>query len=488
MPDPAQVRTGAVVSTLVFVELASGLVQGIVPTITPTLGRELGVPDASLGWISSVFLLSSALWVPVFSKLGDLHGHRRMLRVATILLAVGSILVALAPNFAVLLVGRVLQGALIAFLPLEMALVRSRLPREKARSAIAVLIGALTVGGSLGLVVGGALLQLMGSAQAVLWVPAIVSVLCVAVPFLFVPESVPSSTRTRMDWTGAALLALGLGALLLGLAFGPGRGWGSPATIGVLAVGVGVLAVWWWLEHRSSHPLVAVRLLARPRVLVLYLAGFLIGMVLLGPQTVLATYAATPASAGYGFGLQGLSLGFVLAALGAAAFVGSVVASRLARRVGQRAVVLAGFLVVAAAYAAFPLARADLGATVVAIAFVGLGCGSVISVLPAMILERLPRTEAGISAGLYNMIRTLGGSVIAAGFAAVLAASTDPAARVVSAGGYTAVWLVCAGVALLGAAALLVPTGDRRTTDTHPDTDALAGAPVDTPRSLDATA
>ena len=110
-----------------------------------------------------------------------------MLVVASGLVTVGAVLVAVAPTFGVLLLGRALQGPLMAFLPLEFAIVRER-AGDRAGRAIGLLLGALAVGGSLALLLAGVLREHL-SLGATLWVPAVVLAVTVPVTALLVPET-----------------------------------------------------------------------------------------------------------------------------------------------------------------------------------------------------------------------------------------------------------------------------------------------------------
>ena len=479
--DPGRLSSRTVVGTLVFVELVSGLIQGVVPTLSPQLGEELGVSTAGLNWISSVFLVSSVIWVPMLSKLGDLYGHRKIMRVAIVLLAVGSVLVAFAPNYAVFLIGRALQGALLSLLPLEMGLVRNRLNREQARSAIAILLGALMLGFSLGYVVAGVLLDLTSSAQTTLWFPAVATILCIAVPFFFVPESsLRFRTEVRMDWSGAALLALGLGGVMLALALGPQHGWSNARVIALGAAGVIILAIWWRIELRQRQPLIVVRQLTDPRVGTLYIGALLVGAASFGPLTAFATFAATSPTSGYGLGLSGTKLGLFLSTMGIGVFIASVIAPRLARRVGQRPVVIAGFAVGMLAFIGMIEFASTTAGMAVMVGLVGISEGLVVAILPIMILERLPREEAGISAGLYNMVRTLGGSLMGAVIAVVFTSATHAGVKWVSISGYHTVWTICAAVSLVGAALILASSRHRHNEMMSPAPSTAASQPTET--------
>src|SRR4051794_34259365 len=136
--------TAKIVGFLLVLEFASGLTQGWLSPLLPSILQRYDTTAANLNWVNAVFLLSSAVCVPLMSKLGDLFGHRRLLTVAVASVAAGSVLVAVAPTFGVLLLGRAIQGPLLAFLSLEFAIVRERAGRQAGR-AIGLLVGALAL-------------------------------------------------------------------------------------------------------------------------------------------------------------------------------------------------------------------------------------------------------------------------------------------------------------------------------------------------------
>ncbi|AKA08955.1 hypothetical protein SAZ_31770 [Streptomyces noursei ZPM] len=110
---------------LVLVELSSGVTQGFLGPLLKGLTSTLHVTVADLNWISVANLLASVAFTPVLSRLGDLHGHRRILRWNLALVLAGSVLVGLSRSFGLLLVGSVLQGAFAGFFPLLVGILRS---------------------------------------------------------------------------------------------------------------------------------------------------------------------------------------------------------------------------------------------------------------------------------------------------------------------------------------------------------------------------
>lgn len=212
---------GPIVGFLLVIEFASGLTQGWLSSLLPSILQRFDTIAANLNWVNAVFLLSSAVCVPLMSKLGDLFGHRRMLAVAVVLVAVGSVLVAVAPTFGVLLLGRAVQGPLLAFLSLEFAIVRER-AGQRAGRAVGLLVGSLALGGSAGLLLAGQTRQHL-SLSTTLWIPAVLMIVMVPVAALLIPETIRRTTG-RIDWAGAGLLSVGL--VLLLAAVGNGNAWG----------------------------------------------------------------------------------------------------------------------------------------------------------------------------------------------------------------------------------------------------------------------
>ncbi|MFD4985711.1 MFS transporter [Streptomyces sp. NPDC058372] len=449
---PGELKVGAVVGVLVLFELMSGFLQTGITPLLPALGDHHGVSDSALNWVISVQLLSGAVLVPVFGRLGDLRGRRLMLRIALVCVAAGSVLVALAPNFTVLLLGRVLQGALVALLPLEIALVRDRLPVDRARSAIARLVGALTLGSLIGAVVMGAVAKAVDDLTVVLLLPAVFALVCVPVSMRWVPE-----TRARAggsaDWPGMVLLGLTLLALLGGVSRAEEGSWLSAAVLGPLLVSV-VLGVCWvrW-ELGRAEPLVDLRAMRGRRVAPFYLVSFFFGVMYFGSQSPNTTFlAADPAETGYGFGLSALEIALVTLPATVAALLTSSGTALIARRLGYRGTLALSFALMTTGFLALAAAHGSATQVVVALLVCGTGIGAALSAMPTVIVEATDPARTGVASALYNNVKTVGGAVAGGAAASVLGAFTPAGSHTPGESGYLVLWLVCA-VCGLGAVA-----------------------------------
>lgn len=445
----------AAVGFLVVMEFASGLLQGWFSPLLPAIGERFDASSAALNWVSAMYLLGTAACVPLIAKLGDLFGHKRLLVVATASVALGSFLVAFAPSFELLLVGRALQAPLAAFLPLEFAIVRDRNPATAGRS-IGRLVGSLTLGAAVGGLLSGFLLDsVIGDVSVVLLVPAILMTICLAVVYFLVPETTVRKSGT-VDWTGAVLLTVGLLGVLGGVSNANTWGWTSTLTWAAIGVGAAVLVVWVFVERQVRHPLVDLDVVGRG-MRVPMLMAMLFGAQLFGVQTPSALFLrATPETNGYGLGVTASMTGLILALFALAMFVGAATSDRLARSATVPGSLALGAVLAAASYILMIVVPGNVTLFTLWLVVAGMGGGVVVGVLPTVIVQQAPPDSVGIASGLYNTSRTAAGAVAGAVFALVMSSMITPALtagakQIPSVGAYHVVWAVCAALCALTA-------------------------------------
>jgi MFS family permease len=444
---PRSPRLTHVVGLLVLVEFCSGILQGGFPILLPVVGAglHLGAGDVSLAL--GVEFLVSGVAVPLTSRLGDLHGHRLLLRITILITLAGYLLTALAGDLPLLLLGRALAGCLACWLPLEFAIVRDRIGEEHRGRAVGLLVGSLTVGSTLGaLVVGGLSGAGLGPAP-LLWGLAVLPAVAMLVVAYRVPESATRAAG-RIDWAGAALLSLGLTLVLAAL--GDSSSLPPTAVAGLLAGGAALLALFVRQELRSAQPMVDVRMLARRATAPVFALSFLLGCAIYGAQGPMLTFeAARPSDVGYGLGVGTLGLGLLALPPTVGALAGAITSDRLGRRFGARAVLTAAFAMCALGYAAIAAAHTAAAEIVVAGTVSGYGAGLGLSLLPGLLMNRLPAEQTGIGTGVYNTLKSLAGAVAGAAAAAVLDQLLLRAGTPAQSA-YIAVWAGCALLCGLG--------------------------------------
>jgi EmrB/QacA subfamily drug resistance transporter len=452
-------------STLVVLFLSLGglafaVLQSLVAPALPIIAQDLHASTGDISWILTAYLLSASVLTPILGRLGDMVGKRRVMLVVLVVLAAGTLLAALAPNLAVLIVARALQGAAGAIMPLSIGIVRDELPRERVGVTVGLLSAIFGIGAGVGIVAAGPIVDHL-SWHWLFWLPLVVVGIALLGVFFGVPES-PVRTPGRLDVVGALILSVSLVSLLLGISKGREWGWGSGNTIGLLALGVVALLVFVVVELRVREPLVDMRLMALRGVWATNLVALIFGFAMFGTFVLVPTLLELPAVTGYGFGKSVSEAGLFLLPTVLMMLVFGPLAGMLDRRFGPKLPMVLGAIAVTAA---FVLPAAGHGATwqiLVSGLLTGAGIGLAFASMSNAIIEAVPATQTGEAASVNTIARTIGSSIGTAVIAAVIASNTT-AQGLPTDHAFTEGFWVCAGVAVLGIiAALILPSARRR--------------------------
>ena len=448
---------------LIVAALAFALMQTFLIPALPSLQRDLGTSQAWVTWTVSAYLLSGSVATPLLGKLGDQHGKRRMMLISLGVFLVGSVAAIAAPNVGVLIACRAVQGVGGAVFPLSFAIIRDEFPPERMSVAMGLVSAVLGVGGGLGIVMSGLIVDHL-SWRWLFAVSAVVVALALVLVARFVPESTVRSP-SRVDWAGGALLSGGLIALLVGLTEGETWGWLSPAVLGLFGAAVVLLVGWALVELRVREPMVDMRMLARRPVLFTNLTAMISGFALYLTWVLLPTFYELPRGlpadlaplAGYGFGTTVTVAGLWILPASLSMLVAGPVAGLLGRRFGSRLPLVLGMLMVAAGCAALALWHAEPWQTCVAFIVPACGIAFAFAAMPKLIVDAVDRSETGVATGMNTVVRTVGGVVGAQVGAVVLAAHHVAGTSVPGESGFVAAFWISAlaGLAGAGTAALV---------------------------------
>jgi predicted MFS family arabinose efflux permease len=261
-----------------------------------------------------------------------------------------------------------------------------------------------------------------------------------------IPES-DVRTPGTLSWPGVALLSLWLVALILAISEAPTWGWGSTRVIGLLVLGAVVAAAWVFVEARSTHPLIDMKMMRIPAVWTTNLVALLLGVGMYAVFAFLPEFLQTPRSAGYGFGLSITKSGLILLPASVFMFVFGMLSGRLSRRYGSKYVLVAGLFVGIANFAILTFAHAAQWEILLAMVIEGVGFGLAFSSMSALVVVAVPPHQTGVASGMNANIRTIGGSVGAAVMSSIVTSGVR-AGEVPRQSGYTH------GFALLTVAAI----------------------------------
>lgn len=423
-PSPAAVRR-LVVGLLPAIFL--GAIDGqIVPVALLTIGRALG--DATLiAWVMAGYLVAGTVVTPIYGKLSDLHGRRRMLLAALAVSVVGSAACALAVSMPALIGGRVLQGlgsgALFALAQAAAADVISGPERGRYQGYFSAVFATAALAAPL---LGGFLTTHL-SWRAVFWVNLPLAALAAWQVRRVVAPAPSGRVRAPIDGWGAALLAAGLGITLIALTrVGQGAGWLSASTLGLVALGVVLLAGWAWREADAPEPIVPLSLFANRRVLAACVVTALNFFVLIGCTVLLPLSMQTVGDA------RADEVALRLVALTLATPLGAFTAGRLMlARPMVGAIAAAGCAIASAGLLALAWTATDrTPPALAAMAALGYGLGMTLPAVLVAAQGAVGPALIGVVTSLVAFFRSLGGVIGIAVLTSIVLASTDGASIV----------------------------------------------------------
>jgi MFS family permease len=357
-------------------------------------------------------------------------------------------------NLWVVVAGRVVQGVGGGIFPLCFAIIRDEFPRERVGRSIGLLSAVAGIGGGLGLVLGGVLVD-HASYHWIFWLGAAMGLGAALATELLVPES-PIRTPARLDLRGAVVLAVGLVLPLIAISQAHDVGWGSARTLVLIGSGLVVLAAFVALERRTPEPLADISALAKPPVLITNLATLLVGFGMFGSFILIPTLAEAPTSTGYGFGVDATRAGLLLLPGSLAMLALGPLSGILGSRVGNKVPLAIGSFLTAAGLALLAVAHGSQAEVVAFSLVMSAGIGLAFAAMPNLIIEAVPAHQTGEATGLNALVRSVGSSLGSQVSATILAASA--VAGVATDAGFTHAFAVSGLVAACaGAAALAIP-------------------------------
>jgi EmrB/QacA subfamily drug resistance transporter len=413
---------------LIFAVCSVALLMGsmdatIVATALHTITRDMGSSIAWTSWTITAYLLGQTIAMPLAGRLSDSWGRKRMFLIFVITFTVASLLCGLAVNVYWLIVCRFVQalgGG--GFVPSAMGAVADRFGRDRER-AIGFFSSIFPLGALVGPALGG-LIVTYWTWRVIFFINVPVGIALVALLAWLLPES-KTPRRPAIDVIGSLLMGAALLGIMLGLNQLGERGAGSPLPWALLVGGVVCAGAFLLRQDRAANPIIPPALLRRPAFAVIN------GLNLLYGASAIGMFSLVPLFAQLAYGLGPLQAGTLLTVRALGMIGAAFVTSLAIRRVGYRAPMIVGFLLVAGGLVLLAIPPALLGAygwLAVSAVLAGMGVGISGPAANNAAIELMPDQVAAIS-GLRGMFRQVGG-IVAVSVVALLIAQSPGSASV----------------------------------------------------------
>jgi len=403
-------RSWWILAVICLAQLMDVLDVTIVNIALPSAQRDLGFSVGDRQWIVTAYSLAFGSLLLLSGRVSDLVGRRVMFLAGLAAFGGASALGGAAPNFAVLVTARAVQGAAAAMLaPAALSLLSTTFTQAKERAtAFAVFGGISGSGAAIGMLLGGVLTEYLNW-RYTLFVNVAISAVALAGAVTLIPRQLQAGPRPSLDLPGALLVCAGLLGLVYGFANVESHPWSAPSTWGVLAGGALLLAAFAWWQTRTTHPLLPLRVILDRTRGGSDLAIFTGGIGLFGAFLFLNYYMQgilrySPVMAGLAF----------LPMVATLVIAGGVCTTQLYPRIGAKIPVAAGMLIAAGATAWLTRIspHSSYAASILGplLAF-GIGIGATIA--PAMNAgtNGVQPRDAGIASATVNTAQQVGGSI-----------------------------------------------------------------------------
>ena len=403
---------------IMLATLLAALDQTIVATALPKIVSDLNGFE-HLSWVVTAYLVSSTVTVPLYGKLSDLYGRRRLFLVAITVFLAGSALCGAAQSMGQLIAFRALQGiGAGGLIPLSQAAIADLFPpRERGRYQ-GYVSGMWAIAAVAGPLLGGTLSD-HASWRWIFYIHLPLGLLALVV----VMRTVPAQTQIRehkIDYLGAALLSGAITTILLATVWGgTSYPWGSWEVIGTGAAGVGLALAFGLVERHVQEPLLPLELFRNRIVSVSCAAGLVIGALLFAVTIYAPVYMQDV------LGSSATNSGALLIPLSAGWVVASIIVGQLIARTGRYRMfpIIGSTLVLFGIVLLTLLDTSSTLATVSAyLVLVGVGMGTMFQVYVIAAQNAVDPSQIGVTTGQINFFRSMGGSFAVAGLGALLTA------------------------------------------------------------------
>jgi EmrB/QacA subfamily drug resistance transporter len=407
-----------ILATVIVGTFLGRLDQTIVNLALPKIIADFHITVSTAGWIATAYILANAIFVPIWGKLGDTWGRKKVYMLGFAVFIFGSVLAGFAWNFSSLIVFRIIQAiASSADYPTAMAILAVTFKAGKERAqALGVWSASFAAASVFGPLIGGPLIDNFGW-RSVFLVNLPVGIIGMVMAWLFIHESRENNgKKTIFDWSGAITLGLALTTLVLVLDQGLTWGWLSLNSwlcyIGVVVFGY----IFWRLERKCPEPIVDLKFFKNSVFVNVLLNNFIVFMGMIGSIFLLPIFAQTF------LGYDATQTGYLFMPMAFFIVIAAPLGGSLTGRIQSRYVIAASTLIAAVGLFLFSYLDAKSTALdiIIPLAIMAFGIGFGMAQRTNIIASAVPENEIGVASSILALVRNIAGAFGIAIFATIL--------------------------------------------------------------------
>jgi len=417
------------------------------------MSASLQLSPSEVTWALMATTLMGSVSIAILAKAGDVFGHRKMMYLCLVLIVVGYVIAAVAPNFVTLIVGRALLG-ITAGQALCIGIINDRLSVRDRKRTVSIIAAGQAAGVFIGFALGGAFVAAGLTWRHAFFFGGILTILAL-VGFVFWGKDSDAIARHRgtkksLDVGGVLLLGLGLTALCIGISQSMTWGLTSALTLSFVIAGIVILALALFWESRSADPLLPIADLFSRRLMPAYGVFIAMGIPSMLLFNLVMGYASSPPDAvGYGFGLSPLAAAFIFLPEVFAGFIAARVVTRMLGLTAARNVVIGAGLLMLASFVAMVFAHTSLWAVLVVVFFYGMAYTSLMTAAVSVIAVEAREGKGAGTASIYIAMALAASSIGTAIYSAIAGWGTNPETMILRPETFTVGFVVASAFTLI---------------------------------------
>jgi len=412
-----------VLLTVIIGTFLGRLDQTIVNLALPKIITDFKITVSAAGWIATAYILANAVFVPIWGKLGDTVGRKKIYILGFSIFIFGSALAGFAWNLSSIIVFRIIQAiAGSADYPTAMAILAVTFKHGKERAqALGLWSVSFAAAAVFGPVIGGPMIDAFGW-RSIFLLNIPVGIIGLIMAIIFVRESVSEHKTIHFDWWGALTLGSALSALVLVLDQGLTWGWFSLDSILCYCATIIFTIIFIFIEHHSEEPIVDLKFFKNAVFVNTLLNNFIVFMGLTGAIFLIPIFAETY------MGLDATHTGYLFIPMAAAMVIASPLGGSLTGKVKPKYVIFASTLVAAIGIYMFSIfldPRATALDIIIPLMVMAFGLGFGMAQRTNVIAAIVPTEEIGIASSILALGRNIAGAFGIALFGTILTNATN---------------------------------------------------------------
>lgn len=417
----APVSRWLVLITVIVGTFLGRLDQTIVNLALPKIIQDFGITVSSAGWIATAYILANAIFVPIWGKLGDTIGRKKVYIIGFTVFILGSVLAGLSWNLSSMIVFRIIQAiAGSADYPTAMAIIAVTFPAGKERTqALGLWSASFAAAAVFGPLIGGPLIDNFNW-RSVFLINLPIGIIGLTMAMAYIKESVSEKKTVAFDWWGAITLGVSLSALVLVLDRGLDWGWLSLNSIASYFVMVVSFTIFCRIEKKTAEPIIDFKFFKIPTFINTLVNNFVVFMGMMGGIFLIPIFASTY------LGLNATETGLLFMPMAIMMMVSSPLGGHFAGKVQPRYIIAISTVVAALGLFLFSFLdpRSTAWDIMIPLGIMAGGLGFGMAQRTSLIASIVPENEVGIASSILALVRNIAGAFGIALFSTILSNAT----------------------------------------------------------------